>query len=61
MQELLSYNINGIPIVFWGFMVALMLAMHCMAHANGKDETESSDVGQETTAVPQPVSDVVIR
>ena len=60
MQEFLSYNINGIPLVFWGFMVALVLAMHCMARTSLKEQARDFDSDHETVALPQPVSGVAI-
>ena len=60
MQEFLTYNINGIPIVFWGFMVALVLTMHCMARALLKEQALDLDSDHEAVAIPQPTSDVSI-
>lgn len=60
MQEFLTYNINGIPLVFWGFMTALVLAMHCMARASLKEPTLDFDSDHEAVAVPQPTSGVAI-
>ena len=60
MQEFLAYNINGIPLVFWGFMVALVFAMHCMARASLKEQTLDVDSNQEAVAIPQPISGVAI-
>ncbi|MEP1442767.1 MAG: hypothetical protein ABJK39_07140 [Hyphomicrobiales bacterium] len=61
MQEFLSYNINGIPLVFWGFMLALVLAMHFMARASQKSEIERLDGAGKDGLIPQPASDVVNR
>ncbi|MEP3628520.1 MAG: hypothetical protein ABJN04_00820 [Hyphomicrobiales bacterium] len=60
MQEFLAYNFNGIPLVFWGFMVALILAMHCMARASLKEQTPAIDSNEEAIAIPHPTSDVAI-
>lgn len=60
MQEFLAYNINGIPLVFWGFMVALVLAMHCMARASLKEQAIDFDTDHEAVAIPQPTSNAAI-
>ena len=61
MQEFLSYNVNGIPLFFWGFMVAVILAMHCMAGASQRAEIARLDDDDEASLVPQPASDVANR
>lgn len=61
MQELLSYNISGIPLVFWGFMVALVLTMHFMASATKKDEETHIHGDDDLVTIPLPVNDVAIR
>lgn len=56
MQEFLAYNINGIPIVFWGFMVALVLTMHYMARASLQEQVFDVNTDHEAVALPQPQS-----
>lgn len=61
MQELLAYNINGIPVVFWSFMVALVLAMHYFAHASSKEQTVDFDADDKAVTLPQPERSAAIK
>ena len=61
MQELLSQNINGIPVVFWTFTVALMLAMPFLVHAAVKDENTPNISDDELAVIPLLANDAVIR
>lgn len=61
MLEILAYNINGIPLTFWGFMVALILAMHCMARTSLKQQQNDLDSTNAAVALAQTNSDVVNR
>ena len=61
MQELLSYNISGIPLVFWGFLVALVLTMHYLASAVKKEGNQAIPSDDELVTIPFPTNDVAIR
>lgn len=61
MQELLSHNINDIPLVFWAFMIALMLSMHFLAHTAIKGENTTNFSDNELAAIPILANDAAIR
>ena len=61
MQELLSQNMNGIPLVFWAFTVALMLTMPFLAHAAIKGESTTNYSDDELAVMPLLANDAAIR
>jgi len=60
MIDYLTYDINGIPLVFWGFMGALILAMHFMAKDAAAIANDEQDLETETVPVEQPTSGIAL-
>jgi len=61
MQEFLSQNINDIPLAFWAFTAALVLAMPFLTHAAIDGENTANYSDDELAVIPLLANDAAIR
>jgi len=61
MQEFLLQNINGIPLLFWAFTVALLFAMPFLTHVAVKGENTANLPDDELAVIPLLANDAAIR
>lgn len=53
MLEILTFNLGGIPIVFWATMTSLLLAMHFIVYANIIKTTQHDEEKISTPAATE--------